>query len=126
VDISKLAFRSCDVDVSEFSESTLRDLNNISRCLKQWTAGDHAACLEELSQMRRPDLNSMKEDLLSKRNARVNKALKEVLQEFKHIGIPWGAAHMPGIEDDVLKMGAKKRSGERICVFKWADLTLNF
>jgi hypothetical protein len=126
VDISKLAFRSCDVDVSEFSDSTLRDLNNISRCLKRWTAGDHAACLEELSQMRSPDLNSMKEDLLSKRNARVNKALKEALQEFKHIGIPWGAAHMPGIEDDVLKMGAKKLSGERICVFKWADLTLNF
>ena len=126
VDMSKLAFRSCDVDVSEFSESTLRDLNNISRCLKRWTAGDHAACLEELSQIRSPDLNSMKEDLLNKRNARVNKALKEALPEFKHIGIPWGAAHMPGIEDDILKMGATKRSSERVCVFRWAELTLNF
>lgn len=126
VDMSKLAFRSCDVDVSEFSESTLRDLNSISRCLKKWTAGDHTACLEELSQMRSPDLNSMKEDLLEKRNERVSKALKETLSEFKHIGIPWGAAHMPGIEDNVLKMGAKKRSVERIRVFKWADLTLSF
>ena len=126
VEMSKLAFRPCDVDVSEFSESTLRDLNSISKCLKRWTAGDHAACLEELSQMRRPDLNLMKEDLLNKRNARVNEALKGALLEFKHIGIPWGAAHMPGIEDDILKMGAQRRSGERICVFRWADLTLNF
>lgn len=126
VDISKLAFRSCDVDVSDFSESTLRDLNSISKCLKQWNAGDHTACLEELSHMRSPDLNSMKEDLLNQRNARVNEALRGALLEFKHIGIPWGAAHMPGIEDDILKMGAKRRSGERVCVFKWADLTLNF
>lgn len=126
VDLSKVAFRACDVDVSEFSESTLRDLNSISRCLKRWNAGEHAACLEELSRMRSPDLTSMKEDLLVKRNARVNKTLRQVLQEFKHVGIPWGAAHMPGIEDDILKMGAKKRTGEQICVFRWAELNLSF
>ena len=126
VDLSKLAFRACDVDVSEFSKSTLRDLENVSKCLKKWTEGDQAGCLEQLSIIEHPNLHSLKEDLLDKRNARVSEALKEAVKEFKHVGIPWGAAHMPGIEDDVLKMGAKRLSSERVLVFRWTDLNLNF
>ena len=126
VDLSNLAFRACDVDVSEFSQSTLRDLESISKCLKKWTDGDQVGCLQQLSLIDRPNLDSLKTDLLDNRNAKVNDALKEALKEFNHIGIPWGAAHMPGIEENVLKMGAKRLSSDRVLVFRWADLNLNF
>lgn len=126
VDLSNLAFRACDVDVSAFSQSTLRDLESISKCLKKWTEGDQVGCLQQLSMIDRPNLDSLKKDLLDNRNAKVDEALKEALKEFDHVGIPWGAAHMPGIEDNVLKMGAKKLSSERVLVFRWADLHLDF
>ena len=74
----------------------------------------------------RPNLDSLKTDLLDNRNAKVNDALIVALKEFNHVGIPWGAAHMPGIEENVLKMGAKKLSSERVRVFRWADLNFSF
>jgi hypothetical protein len=126
VDLSNLTFRACDVDVSEFSQSTLRDLESISKCLKKWTDGDQAGCLQQLSMIERPNLDSLKTDLLDNRNAKVNDALIAALKEFNHVGIPWGAAHMPGIEENVLKMGAKKLSSERVRVFRWADLNFSF
>jgi hypothetical protein len=126
VDLSNLTFRACDVDVSEFSQSTLRDLESISKCLKKWTDGDQSGCLQQLSILERPNLDSLKTDLLDNRNAKVNEALVEALKEFNHVGIPWGAAHMPGIEENVLKMGAKKLSSDRVRVFRWADLNFSF
>jgi hypothetical protein len=101
-------------------------LESISKCLKKWTEGDQVGCLQQLSMIDRPNLDSLKKDLLDNRNAKVDEALKEALKEFDHVGIPWGAAHMPGIEDNVLKMGAKKLSSERVLVFRWADLHLDF
>lgn len=44
-------------------------------------------------------------DLVQKRNAKVLTELKTNEKDFQEIYIPWGAAHMPEIERDILKDG---------------------
>lgn len=46
-------------------------------------------------------------DLVQKRNEKVLSELKANESKFQEIYIPWGAAHMPEIERDVLKVGYK-------------------
>jgi hypothetical protein len=46
------------------------------------------------------------------------------LEKHPNIGVPWGAAHMAGIEEAILAKGARRVGTTRVQVFAWKDLRL--
>ena len=50
-------------------------------------------------------LQDLFNDLLINRNRHLLAVFQERLPTSEHIVIPWGAAHMPGISEGVLKAG---------------------
>jgi len=111
--------KRCDVDISEFSEETIDLLQACSELFRGWPDGDRVVLLQKYLFMPDPDMNVLREDLLTKRNRRVTDCIAECVQTFDHIVVPWGAMHMPGIERTILEQGATVESRKRILVLGW-------
>ena len=120
----KAAVRHCDADISDFAPSTVTALNGVFGALQAASAGDTLSALQSIQSISDPDTETIIRDILETRNKRVVEGLKEALPHFNHIAIPWGAAHMPGIERELIKMHASFKEGRRIQVLKWNELKL--
>lgn len=114
----------CDIDTSEMSSETVAVLNAVARTMQAAAEGDSLAAVSALGAIGEPDMNRLIADVLDLRNARVIKGLHQVLGQYDHIAIPWGAAHMPGIEREVLKLNARLVETHRNTVFLWRELKL--
>jgi len=93
-----------DVDVQEFSSSTIAILNLVALVHSR---GLNSSTLPLLMQYSLPpDVEKqLFVDLLLKRNEHLLKELHARLPESDNFVIPWGAAHMPGIAKDIQKTG---------------------
>jgi hypothetical protein len=92
-----------DVDLSDLSPITLDFVKNAMALHNQ---GINAQSLPALMENPPPHLlQSLLDDLLHHRNRHLLHVLETQLAQSKTIIIPWGAAHMPGIAEGVLKMG---------------------
>jgi hypothetical protein len=96
--------RQADIDVAEFSESSI-DLLNLATLLH--SKGFSVQILLELFQKCQTPVvaEQLQEDLLTKRNQHLLKEIKTALQDSEHIVVPWGAGHMPGIAREIQKSG---------------------
>ena len=111
----KLIF--ADVDIGQFSKVTLE-------CLKPTmvihTKGITAETLPILMQPSSEDLpQQLFNDLLTRRNEHLLMVLQEQLLTTDHLIIPWGAAHMPGISQGVLKAGFHLRETQESVVIRF-------
>lgn len=113
----------CDADLSEFSESTLLALNTVTLAMKYFEDQEAMSAYTTLSGFH-PDLPQLKRDLLDLRNRKVFTAIQESLPRFDHILVPWGAAHMPGIEESLLQHQFQKVSTRRLAVVTWSQWKL--
>ncbi len=114
----------CDADISDFSESTIRLLNAVTFAMHAASDGDALGAIQALTGLENAHSNELIEDILEKRNQRVSAGVEKALPLFEHIAIPWGVAHMPGIERDLFKMRARKTDSRRVQVFNWRELRL--
>jgi len=114
----------CDVDISEMSAETVAVLNAVAKAIQAASDKNTLGALTAMSEIGEPDMNHLIADVLELRNARVIQGLKQVLSNYEHIVIPWGAAHMPGIERGVIKLNAHLIESHRNTVFLWRDLKL--
>jgi hypothetical protein len=97
-----------DVDVSAFHPSTICFLNAFGTYMN-----DNASFLEALQAFNKwanknvtPEMNNtLMEDILYLRNRTVIQHMGQALSRYDTIVIPWGALHMPEIEDAVLRRG---------------------
>lgn len=92
--------RNADVDVSEFSEETLELLRG---SLGVWASDDPVQAWISYSlrfSTRDPDAlyATLYQDVVLTRNDEVLREVALAEPEFSHIFVPWGAAHLPGIE----------------------------
>lgn len=60
-------------------------------------------------------------ELLELRNHRVTECITDCLQTYDNIVIPWGAAHMPGIERAILEWGGTIAERRRIQIWGWSS-----
>jgi hypothetical protein len=118
------AVQSCDADLSDFAAPTLALLNGVAGALQAATAGDGLAALQVLGTLEDKDTMTIIDDVLKTRNMRVVEGIQTALQTYSHVAVPWGAAHMPGIEREILKMNFQKGQTRRVLVFAWKDLKL--
>lgn len=102
-----------DIDLSEFDPQTITLLNALGRTVlandsllegfrnfNQWTQENTT-----------PETNAIvMNDLVQKRNRKVLSYLPKALQKYDTVVIPWGALHMPGIEQAVKHKGFQLQS----------------
>ncbi len=60
------------------------------------------------------------------RNRRVIECMHRFMQEYDNLLVPWGAAHMPGLEKEILKWGAILKNRRRVRVLNWRHLEQYF
>ncbi len=126
-DNNTLKIIRADVDISSFSSDTIEFLN---------IAGEHifkedsfAQGLAEynawIQKNGTPELiANIKNDIIDKRNEKVIGMLKTAIEKFSIIIVPWGAMHMPAIEESVKQMGfvSIKTNERRSMVFNAARI----
>jgi hypothetical protein len=119
-----------DCDVSEFSPATLSVLNDVGRMLKSAQSiqnGSGPFSLEMFTpngfeNLESFDLEVLFKDVLDNRNAKLVQGINLAIKTHQHIAVPWGAAHMPGIERALLAQKARKISSKRVAVFRWSEI----
>ena len=112
----------CDVDISYFSPETRSFLNAVRRSMKQWSSGNRITAFLASMLSPRPDPNLLWQDLVEMRNRRVLECMHRLQAEYDNLLVPWGAAHMPGIEKEILKWGAVLKNRRRVKVLNWRHL----
>lgn len=111
--------KQCDVDTSYFSSETRSFLNAAGRSMQRWSSGNRLTALTESILSPRPDPKLLWQDLIEMRNHRLLSCMNQYIQEYDNLLIPWGAAHMPGLEKEILKWGATLTSRKRVRVLSW-------
>lgn len=110
----------CDVDVSEFSPGTIDYLRACVKVGKYWSSGQRLMALQASTFAAEPNLDLLWQDLLDMRNQRVTACISECLPHYDTIVIPWGAAHMPGIQRTILGWGGTISERRRVPVWHWS------
>jgi hypothetical protein len=107
------------VDVSQFSPQTRLFLNAVARSIQRWFSDNPLTALTEGMSSPKPDPKLLWQDLVELRNRRLLNCMQRVMQTYDNLLIPWGAAHMPGLEEAFFKWGATLTHRRRIRVLSW-------
>lgn len=97
-------YQTTDVDASDLSKETRDFINKISKIMNEKSFFELVVNGNDLL----PSLDgtaSIAMDVVTKRNAKVFEHLKKQEKTFEEFYIPWGAAHLPEMERELLKMG---------------------
>lgn len=97
-----------DVDSRELSEDTLTFIRHVGELLNndQTFAEGFKAYTEWYSKNMTPEKEkAVMNEIIHDRNAVLLEHLDEALQHYETIVIPWGALHMPGLEEAILGKG---------------------
>ncbi len=96
--------RPADVDVEQFSEESIEFLNLVTLLYSGGLNLDVLLQLIEKSQSPRL-AKQLWEDLLTKRNEHLLKEIQAALLDSDAVVVPWGAAHMRGLAEEIRKLG---------------------
>jgi len=95
-----------DVDVSDLSEETTQFLNAIGTAIRADTLREgiefYVRYVETLDPER---IGEIMHEIVEVRNQHVLDQLARSLDSHERFVLPWGALHMPGLEDGVLALG---------------------
>ena len=110
---------AADVDINSFSPTT-RELLKTAMLLH--AKGVTAETLPILMKPTPPGLEKqLIDDILTKRNHHLLGVLKERLPTSEHIVVPWGAAHMPEIAREILKLGFRQTKTEDFVAIRFGS-----
>lgn len=98
--------RRADVDVNWFSDSTLQILKLV---MQIHSKGPSLPLFLDLQAKVQDPLvvKQLWKDLLTSRNAHLLGEIQKAVGETDQVMVPWGAAHMPGLEEEIQKTGFK-------------------
>jgi hypothetical protein len=95
--------RHADIDATALSEETIALLEKLGSV---WGADDPIASLRESRfQVEPEELERVMRDLIDTRNAHLLAAIEDALDQYAKVVVPWGALHMPWIEEQLLERG---------------------
>ena len=67
-------------------------------------------------------LQAFQAEVVGLRNRHLVKEIEGAVGEFDHVVVPWGALHLPEIEQAVLAMGFAETSRELHPLFAWSTV----
>jgi hypothetical protein len=113
--------RPADVDVEQFSATTLEFLNaaiqlharglTLETLQKLFETSDSPEATEQLWK-----------DILTGRNEHLLTEIENELKHSNYLVVPWGAAHMPGLARGIQQTGFRLRSSEEFPVVRFASV----
>jgi hypothetical protein len=128
----KLSPRSLhvDADINDFAPEVKDALNRFTRGMARALQQNLAEAIQDLAGMDSNVQELFWKDILENRNQRVLKGIDLTISSpppppespIEHIIIPWGAAHMPGIERGLLQRNATPESHHDIELLQWQKL----
>lgn len=114
-----------DVDVSEFDETTIAFLLEASNIYQSDSAFEAFQRLISFMAEAKPEqTEKFLDDVVYKRNARVIAALDQNLASYDVIVVPWGALHMPGLQEKIEQRGFKITSSRTIPLARYETIFL--
>ncbi|MDD2709621.1 MAG: hypothetical protein PHV34_16670 [Verrucomicrobiae bacterium] len=126
--LARTNYRRADVDASQFSDSTIEFLDAVGVLLRSPTLPEMLTAYRRVNALasggggRLADnqlIEALYSDLLELRNRRCLEEVAPALEEYDLVVIPWGAAHMPGIEKGILERGFRRSSSNEWFVVRW-------
>ncbi len=105
--VGKLEYRRADLDVSAFRPTTIRYINAVGGLFENPTLDTLVHALrDDDSPLGYPGIDQIvMNDILNKRNAHLVDAINAALRTHETLIVPWGALHLPFIEDTLKKQG---------------------
>ncbi len=112
-----------DIDISDFREITIRFISMVGEIYASPTA---SAAFEKFSAFTSSftddDMKIVMEDLVDKRNAKALAEFDKRLADYDTIFIPWGALHMPKLEQSLKERGFEVERQRMIPVAYYATI----
>jgi len=109
-----------DIDAKDFSPKTVEFLNELGKHIYNSSSlpeGFLSFYQWDSKNLSVQDHETINNDILKRRNEEVLRCLEKALQYYDEVLIPWGAMHMPGIEEEIIKKGFLfERSQERLSI----------
>lgn len=124
-----------DADISEFAPEVKTALNRFTQGMAYVIARDFKRAAEELSAMDSKAQELFWLDILENRNQRVLSGIDIATGQregftidgpIEHIIVPWGAAHMPGLERGLLERKARLEKRYDIELIRWSKIAEKF
>jgi hypothetical protein len=98
--------RNADVDASTFADDTIAVLDAAAQLYKSDRLAPALAKFQAtLDELGPEAIQTAFHDLIENRNAHLLDEIRAGLDDYDRIVVPWGALHMPGIEDAILGWG---------------------
>ncbi len=112
-----------DIDVSEFSDSTIRYLSEVGDIYGARSLRDAFERFSALNtQFSEEEAVLVWSEVIDKRNKKLLAVFDDEAPSNPVVVIPWGAAHMPGIEQGLRERGYEIQSRETLNVVEYAQL----
>lgn len=112
-----------DIDVSEFSDSTIAFLKQVGEWYQSRNLRELSARFSAFQQeMKTDQTEKFFEEVVRLRNNHLLKVFDARSPGYSHVVIPWGALHMPGLEKELLKRGFVVESRRYLPHARYRDL----
>ena len=123
-DVEWPKLRRSDVDASTFRPETLAYLAGLAEASEALRDRDFDRVLAIL---RRPEMQAPKvaillEDVVTRRDEHILRALEEARAEYPIVVVPWGALHQRALSRQVASWGYAQRSEQRHLALSWSEL----
>jgi hypothetical protein len=106
--------RNADVDTREFSDDTIAVLDAVARLYQSDRLAPALAKFRaRLDELGPEATEAAFRDLIENRNAHLLNEIRASLDDYQRIVVPWGALHLPGIEDAILGWGFEQTASSQ-------------
>ncbi len=112
-------FRHADLDLSDFHPESVAMLESVADL---WDGVDTRAAAAELVRSYEEDPErwiAFGEDVLTRRNRHLLGELRDALDEYDRVIVPWGALHQPFLQRETLEMGFEPSSAAYHHLASW-------
>lgn len=115
--------RHSDVDLAEFSEESIGFLAATSSLFAHEDPGEGLREFRDYVDAASPETwVRVEEDVLTSRNRVLIDAIDAALPEYENVVVPWGALHLPEVEEAVREREFVLRSTEKHLLFRWDEV----
>jgi hypothetical protein len=115
--------RRADVDASAFSQETIAMIRWVAEV---WEADDVPGALRLIARGTREQTAEQRlaflVDIVDRRNEHLVGEIERALVEYERVIVPWGALHLPSVEQTVLTWGFAETSRELHPLFAWSTV----
>jgi hypothetical protein len=101
---------NADVDASEFSDVTIRFLAAVAEVYRNESMAEFLSAAVSGEEFTEEEYATILREIIAERDAHALARIDESLEDFDVLIVPWGAAHMPGLEAGLRQRGFEVQS----------------